>query len=400
MAVTTTRHPLRLLPLLLGMISCEHTQPFQIIPPPPIVGPLDPATVPVRLTYNTGNDAYPAWTPDGQHLIYQAQRASRPDLDRCLFELPAEGGTAEPVLCDDSRGSEDSTNVFGPAALSSVGRLIYYRSAEVAGFGDAQTVGMYLAPSVPVTVEDSALALPVVAPGTGRADKLIGIRWLGDSGFLALGVRSTLYTPYPCIACKTDTLETGVQVFWVDMRVQPPVLTAIPGTARASSYAFVAPDTLYFTLNGDARILRTRVGSGPVDSVYALPPRVTEVPPGVLDTMPNIVRGVQVHGNIAYAVGEGWVTYFPDSGKGEAQWDRGGVLHRIVLSAGADTIVTDNPPVNTECWIRNLALSPDGHRLAAEGRLALVTPIFAGETLVAIDTTITLTSNLYQYVFP
>jgi hypothetical protein len=263
----------------------------------------------------------------------------------------------------------------------------------------ATTAGIYLTSGVPVVTADSFLALPVPTPNGARADKLTSMHWLGDSGFLALGVRTSLYTP--CKFCKTDTLETGLQVFWVDVRSAPPGVVTVPGTARASSFSFVAPDTIYFTLNGDARILRTRVGGGAVDSVYALPRIVVSVAgTSGLDTVPTIARGVEVHGNLAYAVGAGWITYLPDTGQGESQWDRGGDLHQIYLSAGVDTVIDQNPPMSTVLWIRNPALSPDGHRLTAEGRVALLLPEYAGDILVRIDTTITYTGNLWQYVFP
>lgn len=349
-----------------------------------------------------GVDAYPSWTPDGAHVLYQAQDAGQPDRDRCLFLIPAQGGTAAPVACDDGLGSQDSTNVFGPAALSPSGKLIFYKSAEPTGFGVATTIGMYLAPFVPVATSDSALALPVVATSGARADKLISLRWLGDSGFLGLGIRTSLFTPYPCNSCKqNDTLETGVQVFWVDMQSTPPVVTPIPGTDRASSFSFVAPDTIYFTLNNDNRILRTRIAGGAVDSVFAFATDSNDAPAGFRSAVATIARGVQVTGHTAYAVLGGRVQYHPDSGSGEAQQDWGGKVHKINLTTGADTALSmAPPPVGLGyVWMRHLALSPDGSMLTGEGRPVLLQQIVGG-TWLGTDTTISPTANIWEYIHP
>lgn len=403
MAVTTTRPPLRLLALVLGVVSCEHTQPFQASPPPPITGPLTPSTVPVRLTYNPGNDAYPSWLLDGSGILYQAENPNSPDRDRCLVRIPPPGGTVTPVVCDYTPGSVDTVNAYGPAAASPAGRVAFYEAANPVGLGTPLAEGIYLTPSAKSVGATLVVPLPMQTPSGVRADKFRSLRWLGDSGFLALAVRTSLDTL--CGFCALDTLETGIQVLWVGVRGDSGTISAVPGTEHASSYAFVAPDTIYFTKNDDNRIWRTERSGGPVDSVYGFPPDSDVAPPAFRRGFLAVARGVQVLGNIAYAVTGGRVYYFPDSGKGEAQRDWGGDLHKVTLSTGADTILGYTPPLSTSnfayIWMRNPVLSPDGRTITAEGRPALLANIFAPTgAWIRTDTTVAPTTNLWQYVHP
>ncbi|HKR56370.1 MAG TPA: hypothetical protein VJS20_08715, partial [Gemmatimonadales bacterium] len=108
----STRPPLRILALLLGLAACEHTEPFAASATPILSGPLSPGN-PTRLTYNLGEDAYPVSAPDGSYLLYQAENPDQLDRDRCLFLLPPTGGTQTLEACDQTVPSEDSTNVFG-----------------------------------------------------------------------------------------------------------------------------------------------------------------------------------------------------------------------------------------------------------------------------------------------
>lgn len=399
LASPRTRPPLRGLALLIGLAACEHTQPLDALPPPPVIGSLGPG-IPARLTYNLGGDHYPTWSVDGGFLLYQAANPNRPDNDHCLFLLPPIGGTQELEACDATPNSEDSTNVFGPAAVSPSGRVVLYESAEPTGLGIPTSSGMYLSPGLPVRGATQVVQLPLNIAAGARADKFTSLRWVGDTGFLSLAVRTSLYVP--CRFCKTDTLETGLGVLWTQIGGGIPTPAVVPGTLRASSYAFVAPDTIYFTINGDARVLRTRIGGGPVDSVFAFPAESTDAPAGFKTASPAITRGVQVASGVLYAITGGRIEYHPDSGSGEFQWDQGGKLHKVILVTGTDSLVSrssGDPQASLSfVWMRNPVLSQTGV-LAAEGRSVTLTQLFANKVYVATDTMIS-SGNIWEYVHP
>ncbi|HYK12307.1 MAG TPA: hypothetical protein VEV39_16010 [Gemmatimonadales bacterium] len=395
-----THPPLWSVALLAGIVGCQHSEPFDAPLPPTVTGPLTPGS-PTQLTYNPGADVYPAWAPDGSFLLYQAENPNRPDRDRCLYLLPPTGGTQLLEACDNALHSEDSTNQFGPAALSSTGRVILYEAAQPIGPGLPTTSGMYLAPALPVSSATQVLSMPVVLPGFSVADKLTSPQWVGDSGFLALGVSTQVYIP--CFLCTPDTVETGVGVVWTTLGGAP-AAAPVPGTARASSYAFVSPDTVYFTLNGDARVLRTRIAGGPVDSVFAFPAESTDAPVGFRTASPAIARGVQVRGGVLYAVTGGRIEFHPDSGSGEIQRDWGGKLHKVTLATGADTLVSTmsgNPQTSVSyLWVHNPVLSSTGS-LTAEGRAVTIIAVYnLTNQFIGTDTTIPRSTDLWQYVHP
>lgn len=402
LARPTTRPPLRSLALLLSVLSCEHTQPFQASAPPPVIGPLTPGRVPVRLTYNPGVDAYPTWVPDGSALIYQAQNPNTINKDRCLFALPPTGGTGTPVGCADSTGVNTS---LGPAGVSTAGRLVVYEGVSLLYAGVPSTAGMYLAVAWPFASAKLILPLPRII-AAGRIDKLTGIHWLGDTAFLALGVRVS--ESVRCTGCAPDTLETGVQVLLVRPAGDSAVVGLVPGTAHASSYSFVAPDTVYFTLNNDNRILRTRIAGGAVDSMFAFAPDSNVAPPGNRTALPAVVRGLQVTGHTAFAVIAGRVNFYPDTdGTGEAQRDWGGPLHKVDLATGIDSTVGYNPALGlglNYLWVRNPVMSPDGRTLTAEGRVTTLTNLYCCPPTflnwVGTDTAMPPTGNIWQYIKP
>lgn len=364
-------------------------------------GPLVPGQ-PVRLTYNLGADAYPSWLPDGSHMLYQAEDPNTFDRDRCLFEISAAGGTDRDVACDEGLGSSDTTSAFGPAAASPDGRLAYFAAANPVGAGAPTTSGIYLGALPDPTSPHLLLPLPFVTPSGARPDKLTALRWLGDSGFLALADRVSVQSR--CQFCPADTLETGIEVLWVAVHGDSGRVVTVPGTSHASSYSFVAPDTIYFTVNGAPDILRTRISGSPVDVVFTFQPESTAAPPGSRVAFPAIARGVQVHDGIAFAVAGGRADYLPDSGQGERQRDWGGDLHQVDLATGADSLVHYDLHLHSDAsftylWIRNPALSPDGRRLTAEGRVAALTNVWIREIFIRTDTLVG-NGNLWQFALP
>ncbi len=57
----------------------------------------EPTGAPVRLTHHAGVDAYPAWSPDGRHIVYTAQTTSK-NFD--IYVMNADGSGARRLTKD------------------------------------------------------------------------------------------------------------------------------------------------------------------------------------------------------------------------------------------------------------------------------------------------------------
>jgi hypothetical protein len=102
--------------LALIAAACDHGAPFK--PETPAPAPPFTSLFPRRLTFNLGDDRTPSWLPDGSGIIYSSEREDRPDHDRCLTILPAEGGTIRTRYCRVGPVHEDSTDVMESPAVS------------------------------------------------------------------------------------------------------------------------------------------------------------------------------------------------------------------------------------------------------------------------------------------
>lgn len=125
MSPTVRAVPILVLALILA--ACEHSQPFAVQDPDPL-GPAD-GTFPVRLTFNTGPDEYPALTPDW--IVYSTLDADRADRDRCLAFLPPDGGTRLSTVCPGGPVPDEWQHALLQPAPSSDNRMafVWERSA-------------------------------------------------------------------------------------------------------------------------------------------------------------------------------------------------------------------------------------------------------------------------------
>ncbi|MCP4633190.1 MAG: hypothetical protein GY855_09720, partial [candidate division Zixibacteria bacterium] len=57
---------------------------------------------PTKLTINSSKDVYPAWSPDGENIVFVSDRAGNGNMD--LWMIPSEGGTAKQLT--DFPGNE------------------------------------------------------------------------------------------------------------------------------------------------------------------------------------------------------------------------------------------------------------------------------------------------------
>ena len=312
-------------------------------------GPLGNA-VPLRLTYNPGEDLGPVWLPDGSGFFYTMERLDRGDLDRCLVQMDAGGGTIGREICDATPAADDSVDAYSNAAISADGRLAYVRAT--ASFA----VGWPLTPrfqqlvtgtlSDPFTVRELLPSIPYPAPGGRVHQGIAQVRWLSDTSLVYVGQQVSY--PAVCMNCVLrDTLASGLELVRLDFGSSTPVLHVLPGTAYASSVAVVGRDTLLFTVIADSRIFRLTLGNDSVDVFHDF-------------GNGNIVRDVQAAGGRALAVVGGNISVTIDSIVGPIQRDSGGTL------IGVDQVTGNETPIAPQSRFRHPALSPDGHHIVAE----------------------------------
>jgi hypothetical protein len=371
---------------MLALAACEHSQPFGAADTGS--GPLPGTGTPIQLTYNLGQNHTPTWLPDGTGLLYSMERMDRPDHDRCLAELPAQGGQATRLICHLTSGGLDSVDVFETPAAAADGRLAFvYASSPVIPPHRAPQVQALVLTSLPRPESLRVLqGIPYTSPSGVPHDGVSHLAWLGDSSLVYVGEHVDYADACDSLGCVLDTLHTGVEV----MRLMPgagaSTLSVIPGTSDASSVAPAGTDTIYFTRNGDSRVYRRVLSSGVEDVVYDFggPP----------------ARDVAKVGATLVAVVGGMDYYTIDSILGPRVRDYGGELHVVDMVRDTATVMgfsdLDHP-----IWFRRPALSPDGHLLVAEGRhYTLVRHVDEAGVLLWTDTIIDPTAKLFEYHLP
>jgi len=333
--------------LAAAVTACEHTATFGL----PIYtpnGPLGSGSA-LRLTYNPGTDLYPMWMSGGGEILYSAARVDRADHDHCFAVLPSTGGTISGYVCRTS-ASDDSINAFEGASLGPGGRIAYVRASSrrlpVPPIVP-QVEGLVVAPLADPNNALELRSLDYTAP-SGRIHQGIShIGWLGPTRLVYLG-ESVTY-PAACSSCPRDTVRTGIEITTLDFSGATPVLATVPGTDSASSVAVGATgDTIYFTRNGDSRVYRYTFSSTQTDTIHDFAPA-------------GIARDAGVAAGRLVAVVGGDVTYVVDTVLGASQVDRGGEIHVVTLSSGAETVIG-----NVTSRFRRPALSPDGTRVVVE----------------------------------
>lgn len=371
--------------LLLGAVGCKHSWPAG--PADTGSGPLPGTSLPLQLTYNPGQDRTPTWLPDGSGILYSMERLDRPDRDRCLARIPADGGQVVAFSCAGTARLEDSVDVLESPVLDSAGRLAVVRSSSPAGLGGAfpshlaLTLGT-LAPSPPLTLVQ---LLPFTSTSGQQIDGVSHLSWLRDGSLLLVGYRSAYLRM--CDTCVAfDTLETGVELLRASWAGSVPAIQSLAATLGASSGAPGRGDTIYYTVNGDARVFRRSLAAGSDDVLR--------------DFNGAVARDVVMGGQHVFAVVGGMVYYRTDQPVGPTQRDYGGELHMMDLAGVSDTVLGTSEPGIT-IWFRHPAVSPDGHRLVAEGRpYSLIRHTDEAGNLLYTDTLIAPAPNLYEYHLP
>ncbi|HET9707929.1 MAG TPA: hypothetical protein VFP39_06475 [Gemmatimonadales bacterium] len=308
------------------------------------------SVVPLRLTYNRGEDLGPVWLPDGSGFSYTMERLDRDDKDRCLVLMPAAGGSIEREICDRTPAADDSVDGYSSAAIAAAGRLIYARATAAFSAGwpvtphDHQLVLGTLAD--PFTARVLLPSIPYPSP-SGRVHQGVAqVRWLNDTSLVYVGEQVSY--PAVCMNCVLrDTLASGLEIMRLDFGATTPALHALPGTDQASSVTVAGRDTLLFTINGDTRILRFTLADSAVTVVHDF-------------GAGGIARDVQAGGGRLLAVVGGQVSFTPDSVTGGIQRDSGGTIVLVDPANGNET------PLAAGSLFRHPALSPDGKHIVAE----------------------------------
>lgn len=250
----------RLLPAALILaLACGHGEPFAV----PIEGtgqPLVPG-VPTRLTYNPLLDSEIAWSADGAALLYTATRADEPNLSRCIEMLPPAGGRSIRSLCP-TPAIRDSTVALESAALSDSGQLAYLRSAK------SPLNSGWIQRSLVMLSRDGRLREVAAAPFADPVQPYFGasqLRWLDENRFVYLG---EAYQVTFCLGCTPYDSATPLFIVTVDLTTDPAIVTKVAGTNGATGVSVLGPDSILFTLGGDAHVYRQVLSTGVVSSVW------------------------------------------------------------------------------------------------------------------------------------
>lgn len=339
--------------------ACGHGEPFSSTPDRND-GPLQPGS-PAQVTHNVLQDVRPSWLPDGSGILYTYESNPVENRDRCLAILPPAGGTRFAEMCNTSAGHLDSTEAYGPSAVSTSGRLAY---------GYAQSTPQRLVPNI-IQLRVAPLAnpedftvvhtLPLGVEGIGIG--AIGdLHWLSETRLVYLAQSVEYVAPAP--GALRDTIINGLAVALVDLQSFPlPVI--VPGTATATAVSLGdEPETIVYTLAGDSRVYHRQLATGATTVLHDF---------GTL----GIARDAVVQGDRLLAVVGGLVTFTINPQVGGTQTDSGGPIFEVDLATGQRRQLPDG---NIPRVFRHLALSPTG-ALVAEGYVFFPSPGggFAGE---------------------
>lgn len=238
--------------------ACGHSEPFTGMPQgthtPRVPG------VPAKLTDNPLVDQHPSWLPDGSAILYTFESSFVENLDRCLALLPPTGGTRTREICNTSAGQVDSTETYGPSAVSSSGQLAFLYTQSTPGRQPPNHRALRVAPLSDPQTFDMVHPLPFSVSGL-TIDAVNDIHWLSQTRFAYLGEYSI-----------PNTTARGTVVVLIDLRSSAPP-AAIPGTTGVVSFGIgEAPETIILTRPGDSRIFQLALASGQEAVVYDFSP--------------------------------------------------------------------------------------------------------------------------------
>lgn len=347
-------HPLRsLLAVTAFLTACGHQDTFGSGEVPQ-AGPPS-VTPPVRLTYAAGEDLDPVWTADGLDLIYSFRKETAGGVDRCLGEIPGDGGTRFLEKCVNSGPDQDSIMALGPVAVGpgSLAAWMDFRGLTGRTAPDAGSlrIGSLAALDSGRTVH----TFPYPAPSGQLHATATNLSWLASNLLAYIG--ADVFYVRPCMGCKMDTVVISREAVIAGLGSSPATLQTIPNTAQITSL-FPSADglSIYYTRPGDSRVYQQVLSSGAESTIHDF-------------GLAGIARDVNIRGNVLTATVGGNVDFRNDPLLGPRQVDSGGVLYRVDLTTGDELSL----PISNG-WTRHPALSPDGRSVVVEATDTLIPP--------------------------
>ncbi len=258
---------LRLAPAVIAL-GCSHADPFDV-GVTDLEGPMQPGN-PARLTLNPLRDQHATWLPDGSAILYTFEANAVQNFDRCLALLPRGGGTRH-ELCSTSAGHVDSTEVYGPSAVSNSGQLVYSFTQSVPGRQVPNHKELRVATLADPQTFEVLHPLPFGIDGFG-IDSVVDVHWLDANRVVYLGAFGI-----------PNTIMRDRIVVLIDLR-SPAQLSVIPGTTSVRSLAVgTDPDAIIITRSGDSRVYHLALASGQQTVLHDFAPGF----PGDIDVRMN-----------------------------------------------------------------------------------------------------------------
>lgn len=325
--------------------ACGHAEPFSSTSEQND-GPLQPGD-PAQITHNVRQDLHPSWLPDGSGILYTYESSPAENLDRCLAILPPGGGTRLAEICNTSVGHLDSTEAYGPSAVSANGRLAYVYAQSTPQRLVPNVTQLRVAPQANPQDFTVIHTLPLGVEGVGVGG-IADLHWLSDTRLVYLAQSVDYVAPAP--GALRDTIINGLAVALIDLQSFPlPVL--VPGTETATAVSLAdAPETIVYTLAADSRVYRKELATGATTVLHDF---------GVL----GIARDAVLQDGQLFAVVGGFVSFRIDPQLGGIQTDLGGPMYQVDLATGQQRQL---PVGGVPRVFRHPVVSPTG-AVVAEG---------------------------------
>ena len=360
-----------LVAVALFVAGCGHSEPCC----DSLTGTSGPFSevAPIRLTFASGANLWPAFSFDGQSLAYRFDRGS-PDRDRCAGLLPAGGGQQIAAICAWELSEPTRTDLFGSLTPLHGNTVAFVRTGSGLGALGPQEGGLYVAQLDRIREGTKVLSLFTTPAGaSARYDFLMRPVRTGPDQLLALA--GQLIVGRRVDGGPIDTLYNGVEVVKIDLGTGTAVLTPIADATGAVDWAYdeaagmvylhrptYAPPTpvSQYQVIADT-ILRVPVTGGTPVVFWGQPPSM----------VPGVTFGPSVTG-LAAADGRVWVSHYfiripPVIPPAPPQPPES---HSVISEIHGDGSAAEvpgtfrlAPPGNH--WAR-LAASPSADRLAAE----------------------------------
>ena len=259
------------------LLACGHSDSF--ITSVSTVGPSGSGPD-VQLTFNVDQDYWPAWTEDGNGILYAFVPLDTRITHRCIGLLPPSGGTRIWQLCDERFVRNDSISSYTGFALGSSGKLLYAEaSGPLASPQNIPNTGLWLADTSSPFVRTRLLNLPLDVGGF-VVNWLTDIAWTGPSTFIALGqqwntlrVCSVINCPGATQALKDSTFSADGRIVVGTIAGDHATLTAIAGTDSATGYSLVdAGAAVVFIRRDNLRLLKVPVTGGVPTTIARVTP--------------------------------------------------------------------------------------------------------------------------------